>query len=272
MTTAEIDIVIKIVELKLQAKNACGYAGQYEVDILAALRALQQKQNPLGVGDSRDNLISWLRRYGGPIQAERYGAGSNLMIVTITNSIASEIQILGLPGGGKIGASSNAAFTISERDFEGLWKKLYSLVDHGIITIAIDPESYNDFGARVYRRRLTIGHADLDAAALTQTITDTVTLPSNAFCVGVAINVGTLFSGGAVTSCAADIGHNDDIDFAAASMDVFTGADTGYRLPLASAAQPIGGQVFQAKFTTIGANLSALTAGALTLDFLYVLL
>ena len=124
-----------------------------------------------------------------------------------------------------------------------------------------------------------IGHADLDAAALTQTITFDAAIPLGSLVVGRAINLVAVFAGGAVSSCVADFGDDIDADGWFSAEDVFTGASLGMKsvpdtlgayVSGASADLKAAARTPQVKFTTVGANVVACTAGLLVAYVWYV--
>jgi len=120
---------------------------------------------------------------------------------------------------------------------------------------------------------LQIEHSDLTAEATTETI-DVMTAGQDLVILGCWTKVDTVFSGGAVSACAVELGEDEDPDpnHYQASTDIFTGASTGHIIGnpgvgfdgTDAVVVLSSGQKVQAKFTTTDANVSALTAGDLT--------
>lgn len=117
---------------------------------------------------------------------------------------------------------------------------------------------------------LTVGHADLTAAALTQTINiGSAALPSGAVIVGRSIVLGTAFSGGGSSAASVDIGGTD-ADCIVDGESIFTGATTAKAGT--SGINPnglLGGQQLTATFIS-DVNVALLDAGAVTIHVFYV--
>jgi hypothetical protein len=135
--------------------------------------------------------------------------------------------------------------------------------------------NYGDALAREITRNLpkrisvTIGHADLTAAALTQTINLGSPLPAGAQILGRSLRLTQAFSGGSVSALVVDIGGTD-ADAIVDGESVFTGATTAKAG--ISGIDPngvLGGQQLTATFIATGANVVDLTAGSVTIDILY---
>lgn len=202
------------------------------------------------------------------------------IILRVANATANAFPTVeGLPDGGNIkaGIGEVTTFDLDDQDAleQALNGRLGELKVAGSVTYTIDAsEDYvGDGGARLYVRKLTVGHADLDAAALTQTITDDSALPLGAVLAGFRKVVATGFTGGGASAVTVDVGFDgaslgDVLDdgqsvFAAATT---YGAGTN-ALPLVRRA--IGGKTLQAAFASTDANLLALTAGSVTFEVYY---
>ena len=114
---------------------------------------------------------------------------------------------------------------------------------------------------QVYQARFTIGHADLTAAALTQTI-DLGQTSAHARVESVRVYLPTAFSGGGATAVSIEVGDAGDPDRYIASQSVYTGAATvtDYA-PFKAAGGGITATTIQVKFTS-DVNVQALTAGS----------
>lgn len=117
---------------------------------------------------------------------------------------------------------------------------------------------------------LTVGHADLIAAATSQVINiGSAALPSGAFIVGRTIALATAFSGGGAGAVSVDIGGTD-ADAIVDGESIFTGATTAKAGT--SGINPfgaLGGQQLTATFIS-DVNVADLTAGSVTITVLYV--
>jgi hypothetical protein len=124
----------------------------------------------------------------------------------------------------------------------------------------------------------TIGHADLDAAATTQVISldDTFEDQGRAFPVdcqilGAWLRCHVDFSGGAVNALTCQVGDTGDPDELITATSLFTGASNVKPLSANGAAGlPRWEAAYapEALFTSTAANLSALTAGSVTVCIL----
>lgn len=134
-----------------------------------------------------------------------------------------------------------------------------------------------DAGVAMQKRTVTIGHADLDAAATTQTINVGAVLPANARILGVSLHDVTAFSGGTVSALELDIGTAGDVDAIVAQADLAGAAVDGQAASCPSGIAPhklfaAAGAQLAAKFTATGDDLVNLTAGAVTIDVLFSVL
>lgn len=135
---------------------------------------------------------------------------------------------------------------------------------------------YGDALARVLAQHTvqkittTIGHADLTAAATSQVISLGDPLPTGAYVVGRTITLTTAFSGGSVSACVVDIGGTD-ADAIVDGESIFTGATAAKAGT--SGINPtgaLGGQQLTATIVATDDDVADLTAGAMTIDILYV--
>lgn len=117
---------------------------------------------------------------------------------------------------------------------------------------------------------LTVGHADLTAAATSQVINiGSAALPSGAYVVGRTITLATAFSGGGSSAASVDIGGTD-ADCIVDGESIFTGATTAKAGT--SGIDPfgaLGGQQLTATFIS-DVNVALLDAGSATITVLYV--
>ena len=116
---------------------------------------------------------------------------------------------------------------------------------------------------------LTVGHADLTAAATSQVINIGAALPVGAYIVGRTLRLATAFSGGSVSAMVVDIGGTD-ADAIVDGESIFTGATSAKAGT--SGIDPfgaLGGQQLTATFIATGDNVVNLSAGSLTIDILY---
>jgi hypothetical protein len=128
-------------------------------------------------------------------------------------------------------------------------------------------------GARLQKLEQTIEHGDLTAAATTEAVA-LGTLPAGAWVLDHEIYITTLFSGGSVATCTLDIGGTDT-DAIVDGHDVFTGAATGRLRGSTLGVHPTGyfsSQAMVATFTSTTDNLVNLSAGALVVTILYIVL
>ncbi len=131
-------------------------------------------------------------------------------------------------------------------------------------------------GLTASKRTVTVGHADLDAAATSQTINIGATLPANARIVGYDIRALTIFTGGGAGAVTVDVGTSGDIDAIVDGSDLFAAAVDG-----GPSTMPLGIRPNKT-FITAAAQLIAtfvadvdvadLTTGSVVIDVLYVVL
>ena len=116
---------------------------------------------------------------------------------------------------------------------------------------------------------VTIGHADLTAAATSQVLPLGSALPAGAYILGRTLRLATAFSGGSVSALVVDIGGTD-ADCIVDGESVYTGATAAKAGT--SGIDPngaLGGQQLTATFIATGDNVVNLSAGSLTIDILY---
>ncbi len=182
--------------------------------------------------------------------------------------------IHGLPLNGTVLDGETRTFTLQDtRDFDRVKLRLAAAKTAGKITYQIIGEA-GDEGAQVFKRTLTVGHADLTAAATSQTITDTLgAFPTGSRLIGYRKSLPTVFTGGGAGSCTVDVGFNAATDVLDDGQSVFTGAAAetfgAGTNALPTVARDIGGKTLQATFTA-DVNVALLTAGAVTFEVLYV--
>ncbi len=129
-----------------------------------------------------------------------------------------------------------------------------------------------------------IQHSDLTAAATNESIDFDAALPANALILGCYIDIATLFSGGAVSDLDVDVGiSGGDTDKQIVDLPAFTGDPTGEIYVGAtvgaafSAADSNNAKALETSAATIavdtkavGANVSVLDAGDMTIFVFYV--
>ncbi len=120
---------------------------------------------------------------------------------------------------------------------------------------------------------VTITHAELTAAALSEVLDLGAELPTGARIVAAEAELTTLFSGGSVSAITVDVGdEGGDTDAIFDGLNLFTGAGTGFKPT--SGVRPTG--TYSEKqligtFVSVTANVVALTAGEVTFRFFYVI-
>jgi hypothetical protein len=127
--------------------------------------------------------------------------------------------------------------------------------------------------SRVWSVSKTVTHADLTAAATSESISFGRDIPAGSMVLAAYFALTTEFSGGAVSACVVDLGDAGDDDRWIDAENIFTSSGTGVRRLFAndppglkgkgidflqSAASPL------IKVTTTGANVSVLDAGSIT--------
>jgi hypothetical protein len=125
---------------------------------------------------------------------------------------------------------------------------------------------------KIVYRTLQVTHAELTATGLTQSLDIGAVFGDHIHIVGAHLNVATLFSGGSVASCTAQVGiKSGDTDSIIAATDVFTGASTGRVTTYGvGPAGYYGGITPSILFTSTVDNLINLTAGDLTVVLAYL--
>lgn len=124
---------------------------------------------------------------------------------------------------------------------------------------------------------LDVGHADLTAAAVTETVEFADALPEGSYPLGVRMGLTTPFSGGSVSALVADVGVPGDPDALVDGADLFSAAVDGeaadhplgiapHKLITGNAAARTPGVVF----TATGDNVVNLTAGACRIVIVYI--
>lgn len=113
-----------------------------------------------------------------------------------------------------------------------------------------------------------IKEADLNAAALTQTIDIVGAALTNIIPIGVAIQLVTPFTGGGAGSCAVEVGDAGSVNRFATSLSVFATAGWKNSTPNSNIAGFWASLIPQIKFTA-NVNVVLLTAGELNVTFFY---
>jgi hypothetical protein len=132
-------------------------------------------------------------------------------------------------------------------------------------------------GVALQKRTVTVGEADLTAAATTQTISIGAVLPANARVLGVSLHTHTAFTGGGSSALKLDIGTSGDVDAIVAQADLFAAAVDGEAPSCPAGIAPnklfaTGGSQLTAKFTSTGGNVTVFTAGSVIIDVLFSVL
>jgi hypothetical protein len=172
--------------------------------------------------------------------------------------------------------TSQTATLIAEGIFTELRDgKVYVWMGPHVATLA-ESSVLADAGMTVSKRTVTVGHADLTDADTSQDINIGAALPANARIVGVDLHTFTAFSGGTVSALAVDIGSSGDVDALVDGADLFTAAVDGGPSTRPAGIRPnklyATATQLTARFVSTTDNLVNLTAGAITIDVLYVVL
>lgn len=139
------------------------------------------------------------------------------------------------------------------------------------------PKSGVSLAGNVQKRTVTVTHAELTDADGSQTINIGAVLPANARIVGCDIRGLTVFSGGTASAVAVDIGSSGDVDAIVDGADLFAAAVDGGPATMPKGVRPektfaTSGVQLTATFLATGDTLLALTAGAVTIDVLFIVL
>lgn len=202
------------------------------------------------------------------------------MKLTLTNTTASAISV-DLPDGGVVPASGSRTWeNIDDPRLEQAMRKgLDALLDAGDITYDLrcdddggSADDVSDLGGRTFRRKFTITHEDLTAAATSETVEDVAAnaFPARARLRGYYVELDELFAGGSVSACTVDIGvAAGEADVLSDALNVFTGAGTGEKFGSGTnsvSTQPLalGGKRLRVLVAATDDNVVNLTAGELT--------
>jgi len=120
--------------------------------------------------------------------------------------------------------------------------------------------------------RWTIPYTDLTAAALVQSV-NLFTLNQGGIILGVRIKHTTAFAGTAWSATTVSVGWASDYTAFASAFDIFQAvADTTLQntSEFKCVTNAAAGTAVVARFTSVGGNLSAGTAGAVNIDVLYL--
>lgn len=123
----------------------------------------------------------------------------------------------------------------------------------------------------------TVGHADLTAVAVSESLAFATVPPEGSLILGCRVGLTTPFTGGSVSACVVDIGVTGDVDCIIDGANVFAAAVDG---EASAATQGIArnklitgdaaARTLRALFIATGDNVVNLSAGACRLDVLYV--
>lgn len=133
------------------------------------------------------------------------------------------------------------------------------------------PLFFEGGGASLQRQRYTVGHADFTAAAATEAVSMTTTLPAGAIVLGKSHQLPTSFSGGSITAATIDVGINGgNLDEYVDAADVFTaftyaptGGDGTAPAPLTAAT------TVYITLNTTGGDVADADAGSYEVDIYY---
>ncbi len=132
-------------------------------------------------------------------------------------------------------------------------------------------------GGRLFERTLTVGHADLTAAALTQAINVGAVLPVGTRWLAFAVRVPTPFAGGTVATLTCQIGWSGSVAAVMTAAGILTGTPdigTGWSVvnsgTPALASDATAGKQLIATFTSTVDNLVNLTAGSIEIKVLCI--
>ena len=128
---------------------------------------------------------------------------------------------------------------------------------------------------RLIKISKNLTHASFTAAATSETVALTGTLPAGTMLVGtVEILITTLFSGGSISDCDCDIGYTGNVDAIADGHPVFTGDATGALSPATLGVHwtgNVGGLALSFTLLATGDNVVNATAGDVTISCLLVI-
>lgn len=125
------------------------------------------------------------------------------------------------------------------------------------------------------KKTVTVGHADLTAAATSQAVNIGTALPANARIIGVDMRSLTAFSGGSAGAVTVDIGSSGDVDALVDGANLFAAAVDGGPASMPAGIRPTKtyASATQLIATFIAdVNVADLTAGSVVIDVLYMVL
>mgnify|MGYP001610441311 CR=1 len=201
----------------------------------------------------------------GRTPAMLFALGNGKYLVTEGDGTSAAEKILtGLSTGAALIGIEDAATIFTAANVEAALAEMKLLVDAGM---------------PVLKKTLTVAHGDLTEGGVgaTQAINLDTALPANARIIGRTLKLATPFTGGAVASCAVDIGTAGDPDAIVDGADVFTAAVDGQASTDPSGIAPnkhfaAGGQLLATFIPDAGHTLLELTAGSIVIDVLYTVL
>lgn len=125
---------------------------------------------------------------------------------------------------------------------------------------------------QVVKRVVQIEHSDLTIAGTSESVDLGAVWGDGIILLGAYLDITTLFSGGSVSACVAEVGiKSGDVDSMLASIDVFTGASTGIINTYGAVPAGYYGAITPSiKFTSTSDNLVNLTAGDLSVVLAYI--
>lgn len=128
-----------------------------------------------------------------------------------------------------------------------------------------------NLGGDIAVRRFTIGFADCTAAATTQTKA-LFTLGRESIVIGCRIKGRTAFAGTAITGVTVSVGSTSlGVTGIASAFNIFQAVAAGtFQLSQLFKQGPDADEVINAYLTSVGGNLSAMTAGSVTIDVYYL--
>lgn len=124
------------------------------------------------------------------------------------------------------------------------------------------------FGGSLELNRYVVNYADPTAAALTKTL-PLFTLKKGSIVLGVRIKHSTAFAGTSITAVTVSVGSSGlGATGLANAFDIFQAVAAGTRQLTQTFKDTDADEVINAYFTSVGANLSALSAGSVAIDVL----
>lgn len=127
------------------------------------------------------------------------------------------------------------------------------------------------YSARVRRRELSLGFADLTDADLQQDFDIGAALPAGAIVLYAYVDLTATFTGGTISAMTCDIGvKGGDVDSIIDGADIFTSTGKSDATIGAKPAGFYGGSTLQCRVDAVGGNLDTADTGAMTIVILYI--